>query len=127
MRWFCLLHTASVNKSSGRQFSGGHYSSFLIFTILIFQQTIFRPRNISKIKLTFQCFKLTFQCFNYLPFFSLHQNKNVQIGLHKLCARFTCTQIALHIRKNSCTVLISLCNNNLNITISHTDHCALRK
>ena len=120
MRWFCLLHTTSVNKSSGRQFSGGHYSSFLIFTILIFQQTIFRPRNISKIK-------LTFQCFNYLPFPSLHQNKNVQISLHKLCARFTCTQIALHIRKNSCTVLISLCNNNLNITISHTDHCALRK
>ena len=34
---------------------------------------------------------------------------------------------ALRVHENSCTVLIPLCKNNLNLPISHTDHYALRK
>ena len=37
-------------------------------------------------------------------------------GLHKLCARLRlCTQTALHMDENSCSLLIPLCENNLNL------------
>ena len=40
----------------------------------------------------------------------------------------TFTQTGLHLIENFCMVLIPLCKNNLNLSISHTDHYyALRK
>ena len=39
----------------------------------------------------------------------------------------TFTQMVLHVHKNSCTVLVPLCKNNLNLPISDKDHYALRK
>ena len=38
-----------------------------------------------------------------------------------------CMQTALHIHKNLGTVLIPTCKNNLNLQISHTEKCDLRK
>ena len=35
--------------------------------------------------------------------------------------------MVLHVHKNSCTVLVPLCKNNLNLPISDKDHYALRK
>ena len=43
------------------------------------------------------------------------------------CVHVTCTQTVLRVHENSCTVLIPLCKNNLNLPISHKDHYALRK
>ena len=38
-----------------------------------------------------------------------------------------CTQRALHVHENLCMVLIPLCKNDLNLSISHTDHYALKQ
>ena len=50
-----------------------------------------------------------------------------QIACTVTIVHVTCTQKAFHVHENSCTVLIPLCKNNLNLPIHHTDNCTLWK
>ena len=50
-----------------------------------------------------------------------------QIACKVTTVHVTCMQTVLCTHKNLCTVLIALCKNNLTMSLSHTDHYALRK
>ena len=56
-----------------------------------------------------------------------NSNRPSKIACTVTNVHVTCTQTALRVQGNSCTLLIPLCKNNLNLLMSHTDHYDLRK
>ena len=59
----------------------------------------------------------------YMSFFT----RPSQIGCTVTTMHVTYRQTALGVHENSCTLLIPLCKNNLNLPIHHKDYYALRK
>ena len=60
-----------------------------------------------------------------LPMYIIEEVRPSQIACKVITVYVTCTQTALCVHENSCTVLIPLRKNNLYLPISHTDHYAL--